>query len=165
MKENDDYLYRLHRLVYYSRATRECMLEMGTAFPQILRVAIRKNAEVEITGALLECRGWFLQALEGPRLQVTKTFDRIAADKRHRDITLLCAEPVAQRTFAGWNMCGRCLTASDQAIVDTLERGGTFNPLGLTAVKALHLLATIRDIQTKHTQRTAARESPVPARP
>jgi hypothetical protein len=157
MKDGDDYLYRLHRLIYCSRATAECMSQMRTAFPQILRVSVRNNAEIEVTGALVACNGWFLQALEGPRIEVMKTYERIGADTRHRDIHLIRAEPIDHRRFASWNMCGRCLEPTDQAIVNTLERGGTFNPLLLTPAMALDLLSAVRDIQRKHSQATATR--------
>ncbi len=99
------------------------------------------------SGALLECGGWFLQALEGPRLNVLEVYERIASDPRHRAIRLIKAEPITERKFADWNMCGRCLSPTDKQILELLENRRAFSPFGLTPAGALNLLMVVREIQ------------------
>lgn len=153
MKVQNDYFHRLHRLIYFSRATPQTLFDMGTVFPAILQAAVRKNAEVEISGALLECGGWFLQALEGPRINVTRVYERIGSDRRHQAIHLIKAEPVDERKFANWHMCGRCLSPTDKQIVELLEGRNAFSPHKLTPASALNLLGVVREIQIAAQQR------------
>ena len=42
--------------------------------------------------------------LEGGREAVSKRYNRIVADPRHTDVTLLQFEEIGERRFAGWAM-------------------------------------------------------------
>jgi len=137
-----------HRLTYYSRATPEVIADLDTEFPEILKNAVSRNADDEITGALLACDGWFVQALEGPHVRVVQAFDRISRDKRHRGVTLIRAEPVPERLFAKWSMCGRRLSPSDDAILDVLEGRQALDPKRLNPVNTLTLLLSVTKTQS-----------------
>ncbi len=70
----------------------------------ILSKARHNNARDQITGALICRADLYLQVLEGPRLEVTKTFHRILRDDRHLDVTLIGCNDVQQRMFPQWHM-------------------------------------------------------------
>ncbi len=91
----------LVRLMYASRAAESVDQDELLA---ILRQSKGANASLGITGVLCFSGGIFLQALEGGRMQVNTLYNRIAADKRHRDVVLLTYEEIGERRFAGWSM-------------------------------------------------------------
>ena len=122
---------------------------MDVALPAILKVAQERNAAADVTGALLACGGWFLQALEGPKISVLETYGRIVKDPRHQDHKVITETTSAERLFSGWSMCGIQLSPIDAHIVRTLQSSAVFNPAKLTAAGATNLLVTIRQIQSK----------------
>ena len=95
----------LYRLVYTSRN-----LLVGdedarvSAVAEILARSQANNARVGVTGALLFNGGYFAQVLEGPRVAVEATFERIQRDPRHSDVAVLQCEPVEERGFPHWSM-------------------------------------------------------------
>jgi hypothetical protein len=93
----------LVRLMYASRAAAGVDQEELQA---ILRRSRAANAREGITGALCLCTTGrlFIQVLEGGREAVSALYNRIAADPRHAEVTLLLYEEVAERRFAGWAM-------------------------------------------------------------
>ena len=70
----------------------------------ILSTARRRNAELEITGALLYGKGSFVQILEGPPDSVDRLLETIRTDPRHDDMTVVLRDVVEAREFAGWAM-------------------------------------------------------------
>lgn len=98
---------QLIRLVYASRSTivsgeKQQGLDPGVA--RILAKSRRNNARLQIAGGLLFGEGYFLQCLEGDADVVQALYDKIAADTRHRDVTVLAREPIATRSFGAWSM-------------------------------------------------------------
>jgi hypothetical protein len=87
--------------MYASRAADSVDQE---ALLAILRKSKAENTANGITGVLCFSGGIFLQLLEGGRQQVNALYNRIAADKRHRDVVLLSYEEIGERRFAGWSM-------------------------------------------------------------
>lgn len=142
----------LHRLLYFSRFS-DTFPGMGPeqeeAVSGIIRSSMRNNRMVSVTGMLLIHEGWFVQALEGPADAVTATYDRIAGDPRHQDVTTLASGPAERREFREWNMCARRISNADDAILDGLEGDGRFDPGRLNAETGLGLLTTIRDTQAE----------------
>lgn len=90
----------LYRLIYCSRriATDEGVVE------SILAVARRNNQQEGLTGALLVTDSGFAQVLEGARDAVERAFERIGADRRHAEVTVLSFTPSERRCFADWSM-------------------------------------------------------------
>ncbi len=70
----------------------------------ILETARGLNHGAGVTGLLLFYDGHFMQLLEGEEHAVRDIFGRIAADPRHRDITVLFEEPIDERLFTDWTM-------------------------------------------------------------
>ncbi|WP_323844958.1 BLUF domain-containing protein [Microbulbifer magnicolonia] len=97
----------LIRLVYASRAAfRPAPVEQGVE-PSVARILMqsrRNNSHENIGGVLYFGDGYFFQALEGDRRAVNQTYQRIAADSRHREVTILSLKTVPNRLFADWSM-------------------------------------------------------------
>lgn len=88
-------------LVYFSHA---CRRYNEAALLDLLRVSRANNARDGITGMLLYDDGNFIQALEGPRATVERTFARIGKDPNHAGIMTTRIIPIEQRQFADWSM-------------------------------------------------------------
>ncbi len=93
----------LVRLMYASRAVAGLDNEEVMS---ILRHSRAANAREGLTGALCLCNTGrlFIQVLEGGRNAVSRRYNRIAADPRHTDVTLLQFDEIGERRFAGWAM-------------------------------------------------------------
>jgi len=91
----------LVRLMYASRAAEPLRAE---SINTIMKKSTVNNPAVGVTGVLCFSGEIFLQVLEGGRSQVSKLYNRIAQDPRHRDVVLLSYEDIAERSFAGWAM-------------------------------------------------------------
>lgn len=70
----------------------------------ILGVARKHNRLRGVTGALIARHDLYLQMLEGPREQVTRTFARILDDERHSDVALVWVGDSPARLFPDWDM-------------------------------------------------------------
>ncbi len=70
----------------------------------ILSVSRVRNAQQDITGALICRSDIFLQLLEGPVEKVETLFDKICEDDRHVEVSLLVRCRVEDRLFPGWAM-------------------------------------------------------------
>lgn len=91
----------LTHLIYTSRATPDFN---PADLPTILTAARRKNAQQSITGMLLYTSGTFFQVLEGAEAALSELFAVISSDPRHRTVTRIIDEPIAQRAFGDWTM-------------------------------------------------------------
>jgi hypothetical protein len=94
----------LFSLSYVSQATQRDPAALRVEAALIAAASAALNAAAGVTGALAVGDGWFAQVIEGPRLAVLDTFDRILRDRRHTEIRLLAFHPIAQRRFAAWSM-------------------------------------------------------------
>jgi hypothetical protein len=92
---------QLTHLIYCSAATPEFSL---ADLKTILQIARSKNAQQSVTGMLLYTSGSFFQVLEGDEARLTELFAHISLDPRHRNVTKIIHEPIAQRSFGDWTM-------------------------------------------------------------
>ena len=143
----------MHRLIYVSMA-RPGALE-NSLLNDILAVAAPRNEELNITGALLFCGGWFVQALEGSLRNVSDIYGRIYIDPRHQVIRLVTSGPILARSFGQWSMCGSELSPTDASIVRILENNGNFDARRLNEHSALSLLSLVADLQMPRNRLTA----------
>lgn len=95
----------LIRLTYFSRnrladwyGNKDC----GVA--ELLATSVANNLRDCITGALICDDRWFVQALEGAEREVSAAFERILRDQRHRDVSLVTMQAVAERRFPSFAM-------------------------------------------------------------
>lgn len=91
----------LIQIIYTSTATH---VMSDADLDSIIASATRHNADNGITGMLLYADGQFMQMLEGEEHEVDATFARVAADPRHRDVTVTERSTIDTRSFANWSM-------------------------------------------------------------
>ncbi|KFI07908.1 BLUF domain-containing protein [Massilia sp. BSC265] len=91
----------INQLVYVSQAVRK----MSVDDLRDIHAQARSNNElVDVTGSLFYNGGWFLQVLEGPAPTLSKLYQKIERDPRHKNSRVLYNEPASFRTFPRWNM-------------------------------------------------------------
>lgn len=71
---------------------------------QLLGEARSRNEACRVTGMLVYSQAKFLQALEGEPAAVASTFDRISADRRHRNVKTLQRGIFSDQLFGNWAM-------------------------------------------------------------
>jgi hypothetical protein len=70
----------------------------------ILKVSRENNLSSEVTGLLLYKGGNFMQVLEGEEEVVTALYEKIKADPRHKDVSIISKEQIQARQFHAWEM-------------------------------------------------------------
>ena len=125
----------LLRLVYASRST----FAPGAAFqgldPGIARILAKSrknNAARGIVGGLLFGDGCFLQCLEGSEDAVDALYEKIRADTRHQDVTVLSRRKIEQTSFGAWSMK---YAAGEASLRGWMQRQGLnrFDPYAMSA--------------------------------
>jgi len=71
---------------------------------ELLTKARQNNQGLGVSGLLLYHRGSFLQVLEGDEAIVTRLYDKIAMDPRHKRCIVIKRGSIVERTFADWSM-------------------------------------------------------------
>jgi hypothetical protein len=95
----------LAQLVYRSTAADSVAgMERMMALRHIHARAMEINSRNDVTGFLAFTMRNFIQVLEGDRATVTATYDRIARDRRHKNIELLTIAHCPNRVFGRWSM-------------------------------------------------------------
>ena len=88
----------LFRLVFASDAV-GAAAEGLLPLIDIIGVSNANNRRDHVTSALLRRHGRFFQVMEGARVDLDRTLNRIRADRRHTDIRILADHPVDARLF------------------------------------------------------------------
>ena len=135
-----------YRLIYASHIAPVCLDDLKSALVSIVSRSIPANRKARITGLLIAHKGWFVQALEGPRAAVEALFETIAADARHHHALPLSQGEVDGRLFEQWNMCARVLTSNDEAVLSALNPKAAFDPTKIPDRTLMRLLATVADV-------------------
>ena len=135
-----------YRLIYASHIAPVCQDDLKAALTSIVTRSIPANRRLRITGLLVAHKGWFVQALEGPRTAVETLFETIAADARHHHALPISQGEVDGRLFEQWSMCARMLTANDEAVLSALNPKGAFDPTRIPERTLMRLLATVADV-------------------
>jgi hypothetical protein len=76
-------------------------------------VALRNNAQNDITGMLLYTKGTFLQVIEGEAKSINRLIEKIKADTRHYDVEVVVRNSIKHREFKNWSMGYRRLEDTD----------------------------------------------------
>lgn len=124
----------MEQIVYISTA--RALAPDAELIENILRASRRNNHRDGLTGLLIVGGRRFLQVIEGPKLSLDAAFRRIKADERHFAVVELSRRPVAERSFADWDMAyqegGSAEGFSD--LVGIVS--GMIEPLGDASLKA-----------------------------
>ncbi len=133
----------LFRLTYVSRAMLPALAKFDATVEDILRTSQPNNARMDVTSLLIAYKGWFIQALEGPRRNVSMVFGVIGRDLRHAQLEMLSAGPVSERLFGQWGMCAHAITPEAAPILETLDLAADFDPFQIDGGKALKLMTAV----------------------
>ena len=142
----------LYRLIYCSRnqiardVSDESAAEtVTTELRTILDAARRRNQLDEVSGALLFTNSGFAQVLEGQREVIERTFERISADPRHSDVTVLSFTPTEKRSFPDWSMgfCGQMADDAADPLAGVLPNHDPSGPRMTTGSDVLRLLEKV----------------------
>ena len=96
---------RNYRIIYMSRNLLPGSPdEIAAQVETILAVSRRNNGPAGVGGVLMFNNGCFLQVLEGPFAEVSRTFERIQRDDRHSEVIVLDAGYAEERRFPDWSM-------------------------------------------------------------
>lgn len=153
----------LTRLIYYS----EYQIVPGeiSALGQlnlILSSANRNNQRLGLTGALIFDELWFIQALEGSREAVWRTFQRICEDERHACAVLVEMREVKERCFANWWMGLATRNDRTETVFAPYLRNGHLSPVTMSADTMLELMVALaklglsREVTNASARNTAA---------
>lgn len=74
------------------------------ALTELLHLCRERNRRAGVTGLLLHRSGSFIQTIEGDDHVVQALFEKIHADRRHRQVTELARTPISNRLFPQWSM-------------------------------------------------------------
>lgn len=91
---------RMQQLIYASRPFGYDPAMLSA----ILATSRVRNAQLDITGALICRSDVFIQLLEGPVGKVETLFEKIEQDDRHVDVRVLVRGQVKDRLFPQWAM-------------------------------------------------------------
>ncbi len=129
----------LVRCLYASRAVRagENLLSA------ILEQSRRNNQKTGITGLLIHTDGFFVQALEGGRAEVSALLARLMRDDRHTDVTLLSFAEIAERAYSSWTMGQTDVSSINPAALLKYSPHASLDPFSMTGSAAALLLFEI----------------------
>ncbi len=125
---------KLIRLVYSSRSTFEPGAAHQGLDPSVARILAKSrknNAARGIVGGLLFGEGCFLQCLEGDDQAVDSLYEKIAADPRHRDVTVLSRKNIDRTSFDAWSMKYAPGEAALRRLMQSLGMS-RFDPYGMS---------------------------------
>lgn len=135
----------IHQLVYYSRNTVQGGdRAMLTNLREIVSASQRNNSRDGITGFLIFDKTWFVQILEGDKVQVTETYNRIARDPRHSAATLMNVRDVEARLFPNWTMGGAMRTPEVEEVYLAHGIGSSMDP---SRLKSAQIIALALELQ------------------
>ena len=134
----------LVRLVYYSESR---LLGTGGTLlgglKALQQACARNNARCGLTGALAFDDHWFLQALEGERAAVWRTFRTILDDARHDDAVLVSSTPIESRLFGAWAMRLVMPSGDGAKVVAPFKVDGLLRPERMTGEDIVAVLGAL----------------------
>ena len=140
----------LVRLIYASQSRQEIT---GDVLKEILLKAREKNQSSSISGMLCFNKDYFLQVIEGSRLQINQLYNKLLSDDRHTNVQLIGFSEVSQRHWSKWTMAYATPTQKNSAIFLQYSISSEFNPYFLRAKSALMLLQDLaKQLETSENQ-------------
>ena len=140
----------LCRLIYSSYASPNTGYE---DLKDIMEKSEQNNRRDGVTGVLCYGDSMFLQILEGNRKIISKTYHRIATDKRHHTPTLIECVSAESRLFQNWSMQAVKLVDLNAEEVRQLilqySDTTTFQPDLMTAQQCLKFIYKLSELKKK----------------
>ncbi len=91
----------IRQLIYVSEAQKSLT---KLDFNAIIKVAIKNNEEMGITGILIFENGHFFQLLEGEAIHIDNLLSILRKDSRHKNIQIIYDKINSNRLVANWAM-------------------------------------------------------------
>lgn len=108
-------------LIYTSKITLQASLHNMTLI-DIYRQAAARNTETHVSSVLFFKQGNFLHYMEGSENAITQLFDKIKADKRHKNIHVIEQGQAPNALFGHWKMhCINLDNVNDMDDVDDIS--------------------------------------------
>ena len=108
-------------LIYTSKITLQASLHPMT-LPDIYRQSVARNTQANVNSVLFFKQGNFLHYMEGSEHTITQLFDKIKADKRHKNIHVIAQGQAPNALFGHWKMhCINLDSVSDMDDVDDIS--------------------------------------------
>jgi hypothetical protein len=147
----------LSQLVYRSAPAADVVgIDRMVALRHIHAKAIEVNGRNDVTGFLAFTMRNFVQVLEGERAVVTSTFDRIARDRRHKDIELLGIMHCQQRIFGRWAMGA---IFDEEIIREAMRSIGAAGELDVTRLGMQQIIDVLGVMAAHHGDKESARNA------
>jgi hypothetical protein len=125
--------HELCRLIYFSRASAKITRQ---DLKEILAKSQQKNALTRVRGALYFDQSQFLQVLEGNRYDINRLFQKICADKRHIDVSIISFYEISERIFPNWSMLLLGSDAKARSLYQRYCGSNVFQPSNMTGAGA-----------------------------
>ena len=93
----------IHSLLYVSRSTLSLPRQAGEV-DAVVGVARTRNAQLNVTGALVFTERHWAQNLEGEEAALDELMASIRGDWRHTNLDVVYRQPIAARRFPTWTM-------------------------------------------------------------
>lgn len=126
--------------MYVSRATFPAS-DANAVIEPIARVSMRRNADLEVTGALIFAVQHFAQYIEGPPAAVDFLRTAIERDDRHRSLHTVLDDRPECRRFGGWRIAYRGLATYVEKTIVSVQG----QPTAETGDAAARLLRLFRE--------------------
>ena len=133
----------LIRLVYASKMTDSFVIE---EVQSILSCSQQNNPEKNITGALCYSNHFFLQCLEGSRVEVNELYHHILTDNRHTDPAILQYVEIDQRDFENWSMGFIPPAFVSGELISKYSGRAAFDPFSMSGQSCYLLLKALAEL-------------------
>ena len=132
----------LMRLIYASKISGS--FEMSD-IDEILKACHKNNPKIHVTGVLCYSNDYFIQCLEGSRINVNQLYHKILADKRHYDPAILQYQEIAKRDFSEWTMGFIPPPMISGAMVSEFSGVDNFQPYSMSGESCYLLLKALSE--------------------
>ncbi|MCE0495465.1 BLUF domain-containing protein [Vibrio salinus] len=131
----------LTRLIYVSTLSLDCD---SNALDDILKTSREHNEKTHITGLLSHNQKYFLQCLEGSRVEINNTYHHIINDHRHTNVTILEYKEITHRDFGDWSMGDIPQTFLTTLLNLQFSGSEEFNPYEMSGESAYLMLLELK---------------------
>ncbi len=132
----------LIRLVYASRVSEGVTMD---DIYEILEASHSNNANRYLTGVLCYSEKYFLQCIEGSRINVNYLYHRILNDPRHHEPSILQYEEINERNFSEWSMGFLSTQDVSAKVIQRFSGQENFEPYGMSGESCYQFLKCLVD--------------------
>lgn len=110
------------------------------ALDGILEQSRKNNPKHGITGLLCHTHDSFVQVVEGGREPISVLLRSIYRDERHRQVTILSFEEIAERRFGNWTMGSLNVESINAAVLLKYSEKAALDPFACSSQAMMALL-------------------------